>query len=707
MLRALLYAALVGRAVGWTSISQSTYGASVENIIAQQQATGPNVGVENSNGQLQDLNTQQRLGYLWTFPEDAMDQSGLGGGIAWAWDPKTCDSLLSLFKESLFFIELVNCEKLQAAMHRAFATWSANHQYINFVDVTSECAKLHGGVYENCSLIELWVTARDDSAGVVSLEAASAESIPRVAGQAGVPNFRFTSGVTTTYTMIETYRARIKFGTGNCWYLDSTFCSYFHAMKAYQDPETVHLAGQLTCLMLAGISGLFLTLQITYVVAVAGGNSCRERCKNALQEISKWSSCLTAIKLVLFVTPLLFYFFIFLPCWDCFDFEAAAVHEVGHVLGLGHPDLASQELHSACDPSCGGQPICTCGLPGKNVYNADLWEGKRMGLTAADLTAVGDTDDDDSDNVGIGYTYEALGPFVRDSSCKVSFESVLEGIPPDYAGTLVSEVRESIMISFTQHNPGVCLSEDDLEGLFTLYPDCTHSIGEPVCFKIEHYLGWIRLGIFVLLPAIIALLITILLSSVTQRHQVKRLASAKNLLRHKSRAVAYERERAEHNLRKAREMQSEVMQMQSELDLQKATEESRIEAEARKMSEAMYSSATSQSHSVPKLGKAESGGSTNWRWITALRGAMHSPRRGSATPRSPGGGPAVSMPSSPPRSASDYNDEASGVGAPGVFANLSSSDSGGAQVHDVGDGTPSPSHYAHPRAQRPSSSGFI
>ena len=26
------------------------------------------------------------------------------------------------------------------------------------------------------------------------------------------------------------------------------------------------------------------------------------------------------------------------PCWNCIDFEYAAVHEVGHILGLHHPN---------------------------------------------------------------------------------------------------------------------------------------------------------------------------------------------------------------------------------------------------------------------------------------------------------------------------------------------------------------------------------
>ena len=33
------------------------------------------------------------------------------------------------------------------------------------------------------------------------------------------------------------------------------------------------------------------------------------------------------IRLVLLITPCLFYYNIFLPCWDCYDFESAATHE--------------------------------------------------------------------------------------------------------------------------------------------------------------------------------------------------------------------------------------------------------------------------------------------------------------------------------------------------------------------------------------------
>ena len=39
----------------------------------------------------------------------------------------------------------------------------------------------------------------------------------------------------------------------------------------------------------------------------------------------------------------IFYVHFFLPCWQCYDFEAAIAHEIGHVLGFGHPDTAPHE----------------------------------------------------------------------------------------------------------------------------------------------------------------------------------------------------------------------------------------------------------------------------------------------------------------------------------------------------------------------------
>ena len=59
----------------------------------------------------------------------------------------------------------------------------------------------------------------------------------------------------------------------------------------------------------------------------------------------------------------------------------------------------------------------------------------------------------------------------------------------------------SIMEAFTQFNPRVCITEDDLEALNTLYPDCSHALtGSPVCFKSDHNIGWVRLAVWLGTP---------------------------------------------------------------------------------------------------------------------------------------------------------------------------------------------------------------
>ena len=64
-------------AMGWVTISASSYGASLENFIALQDGlySGPAL---------------QTLGWLWHFPSDAAQTRGLGGSITWAWDDTLC-----------------------------------------------------------------------------------------------------------------------------------------------------------------------------------------------------------------------------------------------------------------------------------------------------------------------------------------------------------------------------------------------------------------------------------------------------------------------------------------------------------------------------------------------------------------------------------------------------------------------------------------
>ena len=85
--------------------------------------------------------------------------------------------------------------------------------------------------------------------------AASATPTIRPTLRNGVGPFRYTNGHSpynldafgnaVPTSVIETYGGRIEFGTGGlCWYLDATFCSYFHQLKGHSDAETIKFTAQ-------------------------------------------------------------------------------------------------------------------------------------------------------------------------------------------------------------------------------------------------------------------------------------------------------------------------------------------------------------------------------------------------------------------------------------------------------------------------------
>ena len=68
-----------------------------------------------------------------------------------------------------------------------------------------------------------------------------------------------------------------------------------------------------------------------------------------------------------------------------------------------------------------------------------------------------------------------------------------------------TEVRPSLMIDLSLHNPRSCLTADDVEALNVLYPDCEGGMLEPVCEKPALNLGWLRMFLYIQGPALFAL----------------------------------------------------------------------------------------------------------------------------------------------------------------------------------------------------------
>jgi len=54
----------------------------------------------------------------------------------------------------------------------------------------------------------------------------------------------------------------------------------------------------------------------------------------------------------------IFYIRVFLPCWDCFDFESTMAHEIGHVLGFNHPDTFTGANLVATGDGVMGPDVC-------------------------------------------------------------------------------------------------------------------------------------------------------------------------------------------------------------------------------------------------------------------------------------------------------------------------------------------------------------
>lgn len=163
--------------------------------------------------------------------------------------------------------------------------------------------------------------------------------------------FRSTNGNVLQTRMGVTRRSTISFSTAQCWYLDSTFCFGFHEFKESVGVET---AGVLIRFIVFGIFTLAMCviLYFTYRLVMKGINrpdkeTLTEAILNALPKqggghgVLLWT-CL----LILAIAPLVFYTQIFHPCFSCFDFEAAATHEIGHALGLSHPDNSGGQFNA-------------------------------------------------------------------------------------------------------------------------------------------------------------------------------------------------------------------------------------------------------------------------------------------------------------------------------------------------------------------------
>jgi hypothetical protein len=535
---------------------------------------------------------------IWSLPPEVNSLRGLGGGITFAYDHKICDDLLPAMSESigLWGMSFVDCGTVFAAIRAAFASWSHNHPLLNFHDVTADCIaenNTEGGPFgRGCSRAEIFLTTTGNSSAQDA--AATTLNVYEWDTRFYHPNgIRASGGVWSTVGSIVAFTTSSfkaedsgEPRSGVCWYIDATFCSFFHRLKAEWGAENVLLVGKillftiwslgltLSCTMfrsfLLKLSGLmkfqsakankklvnrvkslireydkdmdgdldrdelerliadvrgpdakpFTERQMSTIAARftdKDGNSITgerlqktlakliielDKAQYALSEegsmqwklafdnLSKFSLAPIIATLGLIVVPVIFYAYIFLPCWDCYDFTAAATHEIGHVLGLMHPD-ASAELglnlwYRRDNLSVHLAPAerkVNCTEPWSRV---GIWPNSTEALDA--IAASGD-------------------PAAMTAKRMLEANEASAGVPS----------WGSVMATFTFNNPGTCIFQDDLDALNVLYPTCEEAVLLPQCDHAQTFLGLVRLSMYVGLPVITLLLSAIMLHALSKK----------------------------------------------------------------------------------------------------------------------------------------------------------------------------------------------
>ena len=306
----------------------------------------------NATGEIAagDLRGLSNVAHRWHLPADSASNQGLGGGLGWVLESEFCEGIISRFPEESVvggfnLMRFVTCVEIVEAIARGFEVWAADHKDVHFRDLagTEQCAHRSAATDDACPW-EIFI-GLDNGRQYPELAAYVTNHRASTLGEAQWWTQPVRTPAGNTFTGVDQMRRSVmRFQTHICWYLDALFCSYFHALLQEHGLDVLTL-------MRVVLFALFAVaaMRIGLIVFTAGcsfvctccraganedrgsrGGQRRVRCSciPCLDYLATVSPASTMVVVFFLICPPLFYWRIFLPCWECTT-SGAVAHEVG------------------------------------------------------------------------------------------------------------------------------------------------------------------------------------------------------------------------------------------------------------------------------------------------------------------------------------------------------------------------------------------